>query len=90
MIACSCCLNGEHVKCQHVVPGMTGGFPCGREPEPGTAFCRKHKSPAPISKRAAYLMGLYRFSPPPVPTAQWDEAAWIKYITYWTVPVKEE
>lgn len=45
----------------------------------------------PITKREAYRLGFYRFNPPPVPTAKWDEDAWIKYIgDNWTVPVLED
>lgn len=41
-VECSCCPEGKHVKCQKVIPGMTGGFPCSREPLPGTDKCAKH------------------------------------------------
>jgi hypothetical protein len=39
-------------------------------------------------KVAAYERGDYRFAPPPVCTAFWDRAAWIKWIDAckgWTV-----
>lgn len=45
----------------------------------------------PITKREAYRLGFYRSNPPPVPTAGWNEDAWIRYIgNNWTVPVRED
>lgn len=94
MIECLCCPRGEHVKCQRMISGVTQRIPCTLDRAENSAYCTKHTpataAPSPVSKQVAFRLGLYKFSPPPVPTAQWDEAAWIKYITYWTVPVKEE
>jgi hypothetical protein len=54
-------------------------------------FLLKSANRPTITKREAYRLGFYRFNPPPVPTAGWDEDAWIRYIgDNWTVPVLED
>jgi hypothetical protein len=45
---------------------------------------------APMPKMQAYKAGLWYCPAPPVCTALWDDASWIKYIDrdgHWTVPV---